>query len=207
MKQRLTAGVALGIAGVLFASASLQAGAPKGKFNKMLAIGDPAPDFKSLPGTDDKQHSLSDYKDAKLVVVTFTCNKCPVAVAYEDRLIEFTKKYSDKGVAHVAINVNDVEADRLDKMKERAEKKGFNFDYLFDESQESARAYGATVTPHLFVLDQKRQIAYMGAFDDNNDPSKVKENYLIDAVEALLAGKKPEVAESQQRGCGINYKK
>jgi len=172
-----------------------------------LQIGDKAPDFKDLPGVDGKKHSLSDYAEAKIVVVVFTCNHCPVAVAYEDRIIQLQKDYKDKGVQVIAINVNNIPADRLDKMVERAQQKGFNFPYLYDESQESARQYGATCTPHFFVLCPERKIAYMGAMDDNNNPDKVKEHWLRDAVDALLAGKTPEKQVTQQRGCSIKWDK
>ena len=176
-------------------------------FNKVLDVGDKAPTFKGLIGIDDERHSLSDYNDAKVVVIAFTCNHCPVAVAYEDRFVQFTKEYKDKGVAFVAINVNNLPADRLDRMKERAEKKGFNFDYLYDPTQKVGRNYGATVTPHMFVLDKDRRIAYMGAFDDSQNPNKVKEEYVRDAVDALLRGEEPEVKESRQFGCSIKYEK
>lgn len=172
-----------------------------------LKIGDKAPDFKDLPGVDGKKHCLSDYADAKVVVVIFTCNHCPVAVAYEDRIIQLQKDYKDKGVQVIAINVNNIPADRLDKMIERAKEKGFNFPYLYDETQQSAREYGATCTPHFFVLCQERKIAYMGAMDDSNNPGKVKENWLRDAIDALLAGKAPPKQVTQQRGCSIKWDK
>src|SRR5690606_16162913 len=115
--------------------------------------------------------SLDDYKDAKAIVVTFTCNVCPVAVAYEDRFVEFTKKYGEKGVKFVAINCSPSED--LEKMKQRAEEKGFNFPYAYQEDGSAAKAYGAKVTPHIYVLDQDRNVAYIGAFDDNQNESKV----------------------------------
>lgn len=170
-----------------------------------LKIGDKAPEWKDLPGVDGKDHSLGDYGDAKVVVVVFTCNHCPVAVAYEDRLVEFQKDYKDKGVQVVAINVNNLPADKLDKMKERAESKGFNFPYVYDESQKSGREYGATCTPHFFALDKDRKVAYMGAMDDNNNPDKAKEKWLRDAVDSILDGKEPAKASTQQRGCGIKW--
>lgn len=177
------------------------------KFNDVLNIGDKAPSFEGLVGVDGKKHSLSDYKDAKAIVLIFTCNHCPVAVAYEDRFINFTEKFKDKGVQVIAINPNTIPADRLDKMKERAEEKGFNFPYLYDESQEVARGFGASCTPHLFVLNQDREVAYMGAFDDSMNAGRVKEEYVKNAVEAVLAGKTPETVETKQRGCGIKYNK
>jgi len=170
-----------------------------------VKIGDAAPDFKDIIGIDDKPHSLSDYKDAKVIVVVFTCNHCPVAVAYEDRLVKFQADYKDKGVQLIAINVNNLPADRLDKMKERAAAKGFNFPYLYDSSQKVGRDFGAKVTPHIFVLDGQRKIAYMGAFDNSQNESKVEKHYLRDAVDALLAGKTPPEPVTKQFGCSIKY--
>ncbi|MEX0701686.1 MAG: thioredoxin family protein [Planctomycetales bacterium] len=175
------------------------------KFNKKVEVGQKAPAFSGV-NIDDAQKSGGDYKDAKAVVVAFTCNHCPVAVAYEDRFVAFAKEYKEKGVEFVAINCNTQAADKLDKMKERAEKKGFTFDYLYDESQESGKAFGATVTPHLFVLDKDQNIVYMGSFDDSQNTEKVKAQYVRDAVDAVLAGTKPEVTETRQFGCGIGYK-
>jgi peroxiredoxin len=180
------------------------ADAGKTKFNKVLSIGDAAPDWADLPGVDDKSHSLADFREAKVVVVVFTCNHCPVAKMYEERLMEFARKYEEK-VQVVAISVSHNGADGLAKMKTRAAEKGFPFPYLYDESQKSARSYGATVTPHFFVLDGDRKVAYMGAFDDNFDRDKVEKHYLADAVEALLVGNEPRAKESLQRGCAIEY--
>jgi peroxiredoxin len=172
---------------------------------KGVAIGAPGPAFHDLEGVDGKTHSLSDYADAKLVAVVFTCNHCPVAQAYQDRLIQLTKDYQDQGVQVVAINVNNIEPDRLPKMKERAEGKGFNFPYLYDPSQQIARDYGATVTPHVFVLDGERNVAYMGAIDDSQNEDKVQQHYLRDALDALLAGQTPQTSTTQQFGCSIKY--
>ncbi len=182
---------------VLLAASLARAGGVK--------IGDKAPDWSGIIGVDDKTHSLSDYAKAKIVVIVFTCNHCPVAVAYEDRLIAIQKDYKAKGVQLVAINVNNIPDDRLDRMKVRAEEKGFNFPYLYDSSQKTGRDYGATCTPHVFVLDQDRKVAYMGAIDDNNNPKQVKHHYLRDALDALLAGKKPPKEVTQQRGCSIKW--
>lgn len=173
--------------------------------SKGLKIGEAAPIWKELKGTDDKAHSLKDLEKAKAVVVVFTCDACPVAKAYEKRLTDFAKAYKEKGVELVAINVSRGEADNLDRMKLKAKENGLEFTYLMDPSQKTGRAYGATVTPHVFVLDAKRKVAYMGAFDDSIDPDKVKHHYAIDAVEAVRAGKKPAVETSQQFGCGISY--
>jgi len=169
-----------------------------------LEVGDKAPDFKAK-GVDGKTYSLKDFKDAKVVVVCFTCNKCPVAVDYEDRFIGFAKKYKKKPVAFVALNVNHNED--LKAMKERAEAKDFNFPYAYDASGDAARAYGATNTPHLFVLDKDRKVAYVGAFDDARDPDSAKKNYVNSAVDALLAGKKPETQSTPAVGCSIKLAK
>ena len=168
-------------------------------------VGDKAPDWKNLIGVDDKQHSLSDYADAKLIVLVFTCNHCPVAKAYEDRLIALQKDYQEKKVQVIALNVNNIPQDRLDQMKIRAKEKGFNFPYLYDPTQKTGHDYGAKVTPHVFVLDSERKIAYIGAIDDNMDPEQVKRHYLREALDALLAGKTPETTMTKAFGCSIKY--
>ncbi len=179
---------------------------PAAKFNKVLDIGKPAPEWADLAGVDGRRHGLDDFKDSKLVVVVFACNHCPVVKAYERRLIRFVDDYRDKGVELVAISVCKLQSDGLAQMKVRASESGFNFPYLIDPSQKIARAYGATCTPHLFVLDEKRHIAYMGKIDDNFEESKIGEHFLRDAVDALLAGKQPEVTETRQIGCAIEYR-
>ncbi|MCA9172988.1 MAG: thioredoxin family protein [Planctomycetales bacterium] len=158
-----------------------------------LEVGGKAPNFKGT-GTDGKDYSLEGMKDAKAVVVCFTCNACPTAIRYEDKFIAFAKKYQDKGVRFVAINVN---PEGLDAMKERAEEKGFPYPYIKDASGDSARAYGAKVTPHLYVLDGGQKLAYVGAFDQGD------KTYVQDAVDAVLAGSTPEVTSSRPVGCGI----
>jgi peroxiredoxin len=175
-------------------------------FAAELEVGAKAPDFKALPGVDGKEVSLDGLKDAKVVVVCFTCNICPMSVAYEDRFVEFSKKYADKGVKLVAINANNGNPkETIANMKARAEEKGFNFPYVYDGSGASAIAYGAKVTPHLYVLDGQRNVVYVGSFDDNrNSPTK---HYVADAVDAVLAGKTVPVASTKAFGCGINVKK
>jgi peroxiredoxin len=182
----------------------------KSKFNRVLRIGDAAPGWSDLPGVDDRRYSLSDFDSARMLVVVFTCNHCPVAKMYEERINDLAAKHPKEEVAIVAISVSRHPADTLDKMKLRVREKKLAYAYLADESQQSGRAYGATATPHFFVLDAKRPdgqrpIAYMGAFDDNFDGTKVKKRYLPEAVAALLAGKEPTVRESLQRGCAIEY--
>jgi peroxiredoxin len=170
-----------------------------------IEIGAAGPAWKGLAGVDGKTHSLSDLKSAKAVVVCFTCNHCPVAVAYQDRLVKFVKDYKGKGVALVAINVNNSEQDKLPAMKVRAKEKGFNFAYLYDPSQKIGREYGAKVTPHVFVLDGKRRVVYQGSFDDNMKVEKVQHHYVRDAVDAALAGKAPAKTANRAFGCGIQY--
>ena len=170
-----------------------------------LAVGDPAPAFEGLVGIDDKSHSLKDYSSAKAVVVVFTCNHCPVAEAYEERLVALDKDYSGKGVQLVAINVSNLDEDKLPAMKQRAAAKGINFAYLYDPSQKVGRNYGATVTPHVFLLDGKKQLAYVGPVDDSQDQGKVSHQYLREAIEAVLAGKAPVTAQVKPFGCGIQY--
>ena len=123
-----------------------------------VKIGDKAPPWSGIIGIDDKEHSLADLKQAKAVVLVFTCNHCPVAQAYEDRLVALQRDYRDKGVRLVAVNVNNLDADKLGPMKVRAKEKQFNFPYLYDPTQKMGRDYGATKTPEIFVLDGERKI-------------------------------------------------
>ena len=173
-------------------------------------VGDKATDFK-LKGTDDKMHTLADMKDAKGYIVIFTCNHCPYSKLYEDRIIAIQKEYKDKGYPVIAINPNDPEVnpdDSFDKMKERAKEKGFNFPYLFDEGQKIYPQYGATKTPHVFLLDKNRIVKYIGAIDDNaKDAAAVEEKYLENAINALLAGDTPNPATTKAIGCSIKTKK
>jgi peroxiredoxin len=183
--------------------------APAGEFNSVLNIGDTAPAWTNLPGVDGDKHSLSDLKDKEVVVVVFTCNSCPIATDYEDRIIAFAKADAGPGskVGMVAINVNTVEEDLLPKMKERALAKRLPYPYLFDASQKIAKAYGAVFTPEFFVLNKSRKIAYMGGFDDNSEAAKATHSYLAPAVQAVLNGEKPNPAETVARGCQIRYER
>lgn len=175
-----------------------------GEFNKVLKVGDAAPAWKDLPGTDGKKHSLADLEDKAAVVVVFTCNSCPFAVEYEDRIVALAKSVGDK-VAVVAINVNTIKDDAMPEMKKRAEKKKFPFAYLFDESQAIAKAYGANYTPEFFVLDRARTIAYLGALDDSSTAAAVKVRYVEAALAAVLAGKPAPKGETLARGCKIRF--
>jgi peroxiredoxin len=175
-----------------------------GEFNSTLNIGDAGPAWKNLPGVDGKEHSLADLDAKKPVVVVFTCNSCPIATDYEDRIIAIARKFADQ-VNFVAINVNRVPEDSLAKMKTRAEAKKFLYPYLFDESQQIAKDYGAVFTPEFFVLNADRKIVYMGGLDDNSDATQVKTNYLEPAILAVLKGAKPETQETAARGCRIRF--
>lgn len=178
-----------------------------GEFNKTLSIGDDAPSWSNLEGTDGKKHSLDDLKEHDVVVVVFTCNSCPVAVIYEDRIIAMAKEHAgeDSSVAVVAINVNTGSDDALPAMKARAEKKKFPFAYLYDPSQEIARQFGANYTPEYFVLDQDRKVVYMGAMEDKIPPGEPTKQYLADAIRAVVAGKQPPISETRAVGCRIKF--
>ncbi len=176
-------------------------------------IGDKVSDF-TLKNIDDKMVSLSDYKAGKGVVLIFTCNHCPYSKMYEDRIIELDKKYKEKGYPVVAVNPNDpgVSAgDDFDSMKDRAKQKGFTFPYLFDADQNVYPKFGATKTPHVFILNKKGDdfvLSYIGAIDDNaRDASSVSEKYVENALDNLLAGKALEKTETKAIGCSIKVAK
>ncbi len=175
----------------------------------VLKVGDVAPDFK-LKGVDGKVTSLADMKDAKGYIVTFTCNHCPYSVLYEDRLIELHNKMSTKGYPVVAINPNDPEAepkDSFDGMVERSKEKGFPFAYLFDDGQKIYPQYGASRTPHIFLLDADRKVRYIGAIDDSaRDADKVSKRYVEMAIEALEKGEDPTPSFTKAIGCTIKTK-
>ena len=182
-------------------------------FSAGYKVGDKAEDFK-LQNIDGSYVSLSDYSDAKGFIVTFTCNGCPYAVAYQERIIELDKKYKTRGYPVIAINPNDTDLkpdDDLSAMKKRAGKKGYTFPYLKDASQEVYRAYGATRTPHIYVLTKDQGdyiVSYIGAIDDNyQDASAVEEPYLANALDALLAGNEPDPSYTKAIGCSIKAKK
>jgi len=176
-------------------------------------VGDYATDFE-LTNIDGKSISLSDYKDAKGYIVVFTCNTCPYAKMYEQRIIDLDKKYASKGFPVVAINPNDVgqqPGDSMAEMQKRAEDKGYTFPYLRDDAQDITRQYGATKTPHVFVLNKenadKYKVEYIGAIDDNpRDAGDVGEKYVESAVDALLSGKTPTVKTKRAIGCTIKWK-
>nr|WP_320119102.1 thioredoxin family protein [uncultured Marinifilum sp.] len=194
----------LSIAVLLLSVIAIQAQAYK--------VGDTASDFK-LKNIDGKKVSMADYKDAKGFIVIFTCNHCPYSVAYEDRIIEIDKKYKSKGYPVIAINPNDPDlypSDSFENMIKRSKEKGFTFPYVIDETQEVYKKYGATKTPHVFILSNnkgKYTVEYIGAIDNNyKDESKVTEHYINDAVDALLQNSKPKITSTKAIGCGIKSK-
>lgn len=175
-----------------------------------MTTGALAPDFNNLPGVDGKTHSLSDYKAAQGLVVVFSCNHCPYVQAYEDRLIALQKEFASQGIQFIAINSNDDENypdDSFENMIKRAQEKKFNFPYLRDATQDVAKAFKASHTPHLFVFDQKRTLVYTGKIDDNwQNPDQVKVQYLKEALVALIQGQKPKESATFAIGCTIKWK-
>lgn len=173
-----------------------------------LAIGLVAPAF-DLPGTDGRTHSLAGLAASKAVVVVFTCNHCPHAQAWEDRILAIGREYAGRGVAMVAISANDpvkFPEDSFDEMKKRAKSKNFPIPYLFDEAQAVARAYGAERTPEVFVFDSGRKLRYHGLVDDGEDEPRVKTKYVRLALDAVLAGKSPAIGDTPPSGCTIKWK-
>lgn len=179
-----------------------------GEFNPVVEIGQQLAPWKDLPGTDGKQHSWEDVRQRKAVVVFFTSNGCPYAVDYEPRISDLAKQFADNDqVALIGVNSNLIPEDSLEAMADRAAKVGFTFPYLKDEKQALGKAWGAVRTPEFFVLDANREVVYMGALDDNPNAEKATVNYVQEAVEAVLAGQKPEVQETPPIGCTIRYKR
>lgn len=177
-----------------------------------LKPGDDASGF-SLKNVDGKIVSLSDYKDQKGVILVFTCNPCPFAKAYEQRIIKMHRMYVEQGFPVIAINPNDVEMspdDTLEKMKARSDEQAYPFVYLKDESQEVYKTYGATKTPHIFLLQNKGgkfKVAYAGAIDDNPmDEASATNKYLENAIAALIMGAKPDPSNTKAIGCTIKSK-
>jgi peroxiredoxin len=173
----------------------------------MLPLGSPAIDF-DLMGVDGKKRSLASFSDKKVLVVVFTCNHCPYAKAYEDRLVGIQRDYAAKGVQLVAINPNDDKSypeDSFPEMVKRAKEKGFNFPYLRDETQVVADGYGAVCTPHVFVFDQSRRLRYRGRIDDSRDPTTVKSPDLRNALDDLLASREVRVPDMKPFGCSIKW--
>jgi peroxiredoxin len=206
--------VLLAVAGPLLA-AVLSATAAPPDF-QTLEIGASAPDFE-LPGVDDKTHRLRDFEDAELLMVVFTCNHCPTAQAYEERIIKLHEDYKDRGVALVAISPNDPLAVRLDElgytdlsdsleeMKVRAEDRGFEFPYLYDgETQKVSAAYGVIATPHVFIFDRARKLRYAGRID-NSDVKEVTSHDARNALDALLDGRPVPLERTRVFGCSTKW--
>ncbi len=172
-------------------------------------VGEQASDF-SLKNVDGSMVSLKDYKGVNGYIVVFTCNTCPYAVMYEDRIIELHNKFASQGYPVVAINPNDPSVkpgDDFAGMVARAKEKNFPFNYLFDEGQRVYPAFGATRTPHVYLLDANRYVRYIGAIDDNaQNPSEVSVKYLENAIAALKSGNNPDPAETKAIGCTIKVK-
>ena len=175
-------------------------------------VGDKAIDFK-LKNIDGSYVSLADYKKAKGFIVVFTCNHCPYSKAYEERIVALNTKFEKNGYPVIAINPNDPEdypEDSFEEMKVRAKEKGFNFPYLVDETQEIAKTYGATRTPHVFILQKDKKeyrVAYIGAIDDNyKSAPDAQKTYVSDAVQSLIAGKEVKENFTKAVGCSIKWK-
>lgn len=177
--------------------------------SETLPLGAPAPDF-DLPATDGSSYSLASFAEAKALVLNFTCNHCPYAKAYEERYIDLAKAFLDQGIAFLSVSANDVEnypADSFENMKALAEAKGFPFPYLYDESQDTAKAYGAVCTPHLFVLDADRKLVYEGRIDDNwQEPKNVKAHDLRDTLQAIVDDEPVPNPQTNPMGCSIKWK-
>ncbi len=182
-----------------------------------LPLGSPAPGF-NLPGVDGRYYSLKDFTEAKILVVIFTCNHCPTAQYYEERIKQLVADYKDKGVAVVAIMPNDPKSVRLDElgwtdlsdsfeeMKIRAHDRDFNFPYLNDGDTEAvARAYGPVATPHVFIFDSGRKLRFVGAMDDSERVQHVTKHYARDALDALLAGQEPPLTKTKVVGCSVKW--
>jgi peroxiredoxin len=167
-----------------------------------------APTF-DLPGVDGRNHSLEEYADAPVLVLVQSCNHCPYVLAWEGRINDLQREYADRGVRIIAINSNDAIAypgDSFDAMVEHARDAGYEFDYLYDESQDVMRALGSERTPEVFVYDGDRRLVYHGLVDDNRDEEAVTVRYLRDAIEAALAGETPAVTDTEPVGCTVKWR-
>ncbi|CAG1770293.1 glutathione peroxidase [uncultured bacterium] len=178
--------------------------------NKTLIIGSKMPYF-SLPGTDGRLHTSDDYHGFRLLLVVFSCNHCPYVHAYEQRLIRLQDAYLNAGLKVIAINSNDAvqyPEDSFSEMQKRSQAIGFNYPYLVDETQDTAREFSAEYTPHIFLFDEQRNLIYTGKIDDNwQSPSLVKNRYLESAIQEYLEGKPVSVPETFAIGCTIKWKR
>jgi peroxiredoxin len=181
--------------------------AEAGKYNQVLSIGDAAPQWEALPAATGDPLASRELSELPVTVVAFTCNTCPYAVDAQQRLIELDRWLRERGGRLVAINVNKVDGDRLEDMRQRARDAGFTFPYLYDESQQIAKRFGATTTPEFYVLDDQWQVAYMGALDDSPDGEQIDHQHVRAAVEAVLRGAAVERAETVPIGCRIRFER
>ncbi len=205
MRLSMAHGLILGLAVVVALSGVVLAAQP----GEELAIGAKGPDF-NLKGTDGAMHSLASVAGAKGTAVIFTCNECPYAKGYEDRLIDLAKRFTSQGIGFVAINSNDpqiVPGDGFEFMVKRAKDKALPYPYVLDDTQNVAGAYGAKVTPHIFLLDAKGMLVYRGRVDDALKTEEVKSHDLEAALEAVSAGKPVPVAATKAFGCSVKYSK
>lgn len=214
MKNRIF----LYLTGILILSGTLTSFADTPDEHKTLPLGAAAPNF-SLPGVDGKTYTLASFKSSPILVIVFTCNHCPTAQAYEERVIQLTNDFKKKGVAVVAISPNDPKSvnlnelgytdlsDSFAEMKIRAKEKGYNFPYLYDgETQSVSRAYGPVATPHVFIFDKGRKLVYQGRIDDMENPAKTPANYdTRNAIEALLAAQAIPVTSTKVFGCSVKW--
>jgi peroxiredoxin len=174
-----------------------------------LPLGAQAPLFRALPGVDGQSYDLGTFADQQALVIVWHCNHCPYAQAYEQRFIDAAKDYQPRGVGFLAINSNwapDYPEDSFDKMQERARAHAYPFPYVYDESQEVAEAYGAVCTPHVFVFDRDRRLAYQGRFDGSkDDPAKGRAQELRDALDDLLGGRPVRNPQTTAFGCSVKW--
>ena len=173
-----------------------------------LQLGAEAPPF-DLPGVDGRHHALSDYSGVPVLAVVWSCNHCPYVQAWEGRMKQIQADYSDRGFRLVAINSNDADAypeDSFPAMQEHARRQGFNFEYLYDADQSVLRAYGAERTPEVFLFDGDRRLVYHGAIDDSRNDDAVTSHWLRDAIDAVLAHRQPNPAETMPVGCTVKFR-
>lgn len=186
-----------------------------GEYNQVLSLGDEAPRWQDLPGVDKEtaaldlaqlpQFDADDFQDASVVVIAFTCCSCPYAVDAEERLIALDGWLKERGGRLIAINVNSVSADLLPAMQARAVERGFGFPFLFDQTQEIAKKFGAVRTPEFFVLNKEWRVSYMGALDNSPDGKNVSERYVEEAVKQVLKGEAVVRGETAPVGCRIRW--
>jgi peroxiredoxin len=173
-----------------------------------MTIGTTAPAFE-LPAVDGSTRTLDDYADASVLALVQSCNHCPYVQAWEGRMIELQRDFGPRGFKLVAISSNDADShpeDSFEAMQERSRTQGFNFDYLYDASQDIARTLGSQRTPEVFLFDGDRRLVYHGAIDDSRDETAVTQRYVRDAIEAVLAGEQPAVTETPPVGCTVKWR-